>query len=233
MSLAPRRTDTLVGEEDSSTPMKTLRLVVADDHPVVRAGLEAMLRTQPDFELVGNASTVSEASRCIRNASPHVALVDLRMPGGSGVDVISEARRERLPTRIIVLTTYGGDANVTRALDAGANGYLLKDAPPEELFACIRRVARGETVVAPPLTETLDSRVQSPRDTLSARELEVLVWLARGETNRGIARRLCISEATVKTHLIHIFSKLGQNHRTAVVTEALRRGLIRLEGEAE
>lgn len=202
-----------------------ISLVVADDHPVVRAGLEGMLATQSDFRLIGSADDGESAVALVLAASPDVVLMDLRMPKCTGLEAIERLRQEGSPTRVLVLTTYDSDADIARALDAGALGYVLKDTPRAQLFDAIRRVARGERVLSPAVSERLDRR----DDPLSPRELEVLHCLARGEANRSIARRLFISEATVKTHLLHIFAKLGVSQRTAAVTEALRLGIIRLE----
>lgn len=205
-----------------------IRLVIADDHPVVRAGLEGMLDTQADFEVVGTAADGEAAVEVVADREPDVALMDLRMPKLSGLEAI-RALRERCPeVGILVLTTYDSDADIDRALEAGVLGYILKDTPRDKLFDAVRRVARGERVLSPRVRERLGTRSPAP---LSPRELEVLVCLSRGEGNRAIARRLFISEATVKTHLLHIFAKLGVSQRTAAVTEALRRGMIRLDEE--
>lgn len=209
--------------------MKPIRLFLVDDHPVVRSGLQAILATQVDFELVGSAATGSEAGAAISCLVPDVALVDLRLAEGSGFQIIADISAVGLRTRVLVLTTYDDAASITQALDAGASGYLLKDVPSDQLFAAIRLVAKGERVLSTQVQLRLAERHLPSADALSTRELEVLRWLAQGESNRGIARRLCISEATVKTHLIHIFAKLGQSQRTGAVTEALRRGLVRLD----
>jgi DNA-binding NarL/FixJ family response regulator len=209
--------------------MKPIRLFLVDDHPVVRSGLHAILATEPDFELVGAAATGSEASAAIRALVPDVALVDLRLAEGSGFQIIADIAAAKLATRVLVLTTYDDVASITLALEAGASGYLLKDVPSAQLFAAVRLVAKGERVLSSQVQHRLAEGQVPSTDVLSARELEVLRWLARGESNRAIARRLFISEATVKTHLLHIFAKLGQNQRTGAVTEALRRGMIRLD----
>jgi DNA-binding NarL/FixJ family response regulator len=209
--------------------MKTLRLFILDDHPVVRAGLQGVLATQADFEVVGHASSGREASSAVAALLPDVALVDLRLAEGSGFDVIAGIRAAKLSTRVLVLTTYDDMASITRALEAGAGGYVLKDMPSDQLFAAIRLVAKGERVLSSQVQYRLTEADASNPDALSTRELDVLRWLIHGESNRGIAKRLFISEATVKTHLLHIYGKLGQNHRTAAAIEALRRRLIRLE----
>jgi DNA-binding NarL/FixJ family response regulator len=210
--------------------MPYIRLFLVDDHPIVRAGLQAILATESDFVLVGTASTAAEATAAIRSHLPDVALVDLRLDAGSGFQIISDVVAAKLSTQILVLTTYDDEMSVTRALDAGAKGYLLKDVPREQLFAAIRLVARGERILSAQVQNRLSTRKSPGTEILSPRELEVLHWLARGESNRTIAKRLFISEATVKTHLLHVFAKLGQSQRTGAVTEALRRGWIHLDG---
>jgi DNA-binding NarL/FixJ family response regulator len=206
-----------------------ITVLVADDHPVVRHGLEGMLATQSDFKVVGSAGDGPTAAALILECSPDVALIDLRMPGLGGVEVIERVRKNGSETRLLVLTTYENDADILSCLGAGAAGYILKDTPREELFSAIRRAARGERVLSPRVAERM--RKRDGGDPLSPRELEVLIGVARGEVNRAIAKRLFISEATVKTHLLHIFSKLGVSQRTAAVTEALRRGLIDLSDQ--
>jgi DNA-binding NarL/FixJ family response regulator len=207
----------------------TIRVMVVDDHPVVRDGLRGMLAGQPDLELVGEAADGAEALALAARARPDVVLMDLRMPGLDGVGAITRLAAERPLVRVLVLTTYDTDADVVRAIEAGATGYLLKDAPREELFRAIRAAARGETVLAPTVATRLVSQLRAPaggRTTLSRREIEVLELVARGATNRQVAAELFISEATVKTHLLHAFEKLGVGDRTAAVTVALERGLL-------
>ena len=209
--------------------MAPIRLLIADDHPVVRDGLRAMLATQPDMELVGEAATGTEAVAHALALRPDVVLMDLQMPKLDGPAAIA-ALRERAPeVRVLVLTTYGTDADITRAVDAGATGYLLKDAPREQLFGAIRAAARGESVLSPSVATRVLGRMRAPaEEALSPRELEILQAVARGLSNKEIGRRLYVSEATVKTHLLRIFSKLGVDDRTAAVTIALERGIIRL-----
>jgi DNA-binding NarL/FixJ family response regulator len=207
----------------------TIRVMVVDDHPVVRDGLRGMLAGQPDLELVGEAADGAEALALAARARPDVVLMDLRMPGLDGVGAITRLAAERPLVRVLVLTTYDTDADVVRAIEAGATGYLLKDAPREELFRGIRAAARGETVLAPTVATRLVSQLRAPaggRTALSRREIEVLELVARGATNRQVAAELFISEATVKTHLLHAFEKLGVSDRTAAVTVALERGLL-------
>ena len=207
-----------------------VRLLIADDHPVVRDGLRGMLSSQPDFEIVGEASTGAEAIALAKQLQPHVVLMDLRMPIGDGATAIAQIKARYPEINILVLTTYDSDADILRAIEAGATGYLLKDAPREELFRAIRSTARGESVLTPTVASRLMSRMRAPaEEALSAREIEVLTLVARGNNNKEVARHLHISEATVKSHLIHIFAKLGVNDRTQAVTTAVQRDIVRLE----
>ncbi len=204
--------------------------MVVDDHPVVRDGLRGMLGTQPDFEVVGEAAGGAEALTVVHAERPDVVLTDLRMPEPSGGTLI-RLLLERVPaTRILVLTTHDTDSDVLPAVEAGAIGYLLKDAPREELFRAVRAAARGETVLSPSVATLLLSRVRPgrpPAETrLSAREREVLALIAQGRTNREAAAALFISEATVKTHLVHIYAKLGVPDRASAVSAAHRRGIL-------
>jgi DNA-binding NarL/FixJ family response regulator len=211
--------------------MGPIRLLIADDHPVVRDGLRAMLATQPDMELVGEAATGTEAVTQARAMRPDVVLMDLQMPGLDGPGAIATLREQAPEVRVLVLTTYGTDADITRAVDAGATGYLLKDAPREQLFGAIRAAARGESVLSPSVATRVLGRMRAPaEEALSPRELEILQAVARGLSNKDIGRQLYVSEATVKTHLLRVFSKLGVDDRTAAVTVALDRGIIRLPG---
>jgi DNA-binding NarL/FixJ family response regulator len=210
--------------------MTTIRIVLADDHPVVREGLRGMLTAEPDFKVVGEASNGAEAVTLAEQLQPDVILMDLRMPGMDGVAAIEmlQARGSAVP--VLVLTTYDSDADIVRAVEAGATGYLLKDAPRQELFRGVRAAARGETVLAPAVASRLLNRMRTPEiENLSEREIEVLQRVARGNSNREIGRHLHISTATVKTHLVHIFDKLGVTDRTAAVTVALARGILWLE----
>lgn len=207
-----------------------IRILICDDHPVVRAGLQGMLAGQTDFVVVGEASDGTEALAQVAALAPDVVLMDLRMPGRDGTRATTAIRVAYPSTRVLVLTTYDSDVDIVRAVEAGAAGYMLKDAPREELFRAIRAAARGEAPFAPAVALRLVSRLRTPTDeTLSPRELEVLNLVAQGASNRAIGKALHISEATVKSHLIHIFSKLGVDDRTAAVTAAVRRGLLRLE----
>ena len=210
--------------------MTTIRLIIVDDHPVVREGLRGMLASQPDFEVAGDAPDGVAGVALAEQVKPDVILMDLRMPGGDGVSAIEQLKERGNPARVLVLTTYDSDADIVRAVEAGATGYLLKDAPREELFKAIRAAAEGQAVLAPAVATRLMGRMSAPKDdTLSAREIEVLELVARGNSNKAVGRALHISEATVKTHLIHIYGKLGVNDRTAAVTVALERGILSLD----
>ncbi|HEY3954471.1 MAG TPA: response regulator transcription factor [Streptosporangiaceae bacterium] len=210
-------------------PPAPIRLLIVDDHPVVRDGLHGMFAGSGDFEVVGEAPDGQTAVARAMALRPDVILMDLRMPGGDGVSAISELARRNLPARILVLTTYDTDSDVVAAIEAGATGYLLKDAPPDELLRGVRAAARGDSVLSPSVANRLVGRVRAPVpvcEALSQRELEVLGLVARGVGNRDAARRLFISEATVKTHLMHIYAKLGVNDRAAAVAAGYDRGLL-------
>jgi DNA-binding NarL/FixJ family response regulator len=211
-----------------------IRVVLVDDHPVVRRGLRALLEELPELEPVGEAADGAEALRLLERLAadgrprPDVVLMDLQM--GSGLHGVEATRRITAlpdPPAVLILTTYSTDADILSAVEAGATGYLLKDAPPEELAAAVCAAARGDTVLAPPVAARLLGRSRSGRPVLSPRELEILELLAEGLPNRQISRRLFISEATVKTHLVHIYGKLGVDSRTAAVAAAMQTGLIR------
>jgi len=208
---------------------RAITLIVVDDHPVVRDGLRGMFDSSPDFRVLGEASNGIEAVELVGGLDPDVVLMDLRMPGGGGVDAIAELARRGARSRVLVLTTYDTDSDTLPAIEAGATGYLLKDAPREDLFTAVRAAAEGRTVLSPAVASRLVSRVRAPsagHTALSAREREVLVLVARGTANREIARILFISEATVKTHLTHVYAKLGVNDRAAAVAAAYDRGIL-------
>ena len=211
-----------------------IRVLLADDHPVVREGLRGMLSAESDIEVVGEAASGSEAVALFASLQPDVVLMDLRMPGGDGVHAIEKIRsRHGNGARIIVLTTYDTDADILRAVEAGATGYLLKDAPRAELLRAIHAAASGETVLAPAVASMLVSRTRRPQpEALSARETEVLALVARGLTNFQIGRALFVSEATVKTHLMRACAKLGVTGRTAAVTKAMETGALPPPGGA-
>lgn len=209
--------------------MKTIRILIADDHPVVREGLAGMLAGQPDFEVVGVATDGDTALELHNELSPDVTLMDLQMPGRDGVAAIEAIRVKNPSAHVLVLTTYDSDADILRAIEAGATGYLLKDTPRDELFRAIRAAAAGESVLAPTVAARLMTRMRAPaEESLSAREIEVLQLVARGKSNKDVGKTLHISTATVKTHLVHIYNKLGVDDRTAAVTTAIEKGIITL-----
>ena len=211
--------------------MDRIRILIVDDHLVVREGIKGMLASQPDFEVIGEASDGAAAVAQVLHLQPDVVLMDLRMPGTDGVSAIKSLRALNVASHILVLTTFDTDADIVAAIEAGATGYLLKDTPRSELYQGIRAAARGESVLAPTVAARMMDQMRAPaRESLTAREIEVLQQVARGASNRETGRRLHISEATVKTHLIHIFAKLGVNDRTSAVTAALEKGIIRLDG---
>jgi DNA-binding NarL/FixJ family response regulator len=204
-----------------------IKLLIVDDHPVVRDGLSSMFARDPEFIVVGEAGDGAEAVRLAAQLIPDVILMDLRMAGMDGVTAIKELTRRGLPARVLVLTTYDTDSHVLPAIEAGATGYLLKDAPRDELLRAVRAAARGEATLSPSVAARLMSRVRTPSTgPLSRRELEVLQLVATGNTNREAAARLFITEATVKTHLLNIYSKLAVGDRAAAVAEGYNRGLL-------
>lgn len=211
-----------------------IRLLIADDHPVVRDGLSGIFDGDPGFEVLGQAADGAQAVELVERLGPDVVLMDLRMPGMDGLGAIAELARRGSPTRVLVLTTYDTDADVLPAIQAGATGYLLKDAPRTELLRAVRAAARGESVLSPSVASRVLGRVRRPAndepDELSPRELEILELVAQGTTNREAAKRLFISEATVKTHLLHIYAKLGVNDRAAAVAVGFDRGLLTPKG---
>lgn len=202
-----------------------IRVLLVDDHPVVRAGLRGMLDVEPGIEVAAEASSAIEAVDAARTREPDVILMDLRMPGIDGARATALVLAERPQSRVVVLTTYDNDADILRAVEAGAIGYILKDATREELILAVRTAADGGTPLAPSVAAKLVSRLHSPT-ALSPREVEVLRLVRTGSTNAEIGRALYISEATVKTHLLRAFAKLGVSDRTAAVTVALERGIL-------
>jgi DNA-binding NarL/FixJ family response regulator len=204
-----------------------VRVLIVDDHPVVRTGLRGMLEGQPNLEVVGEAEDGEEAVKLTEQLNPNVVLMDLRMPGVGGV-VATAQIKERIPdVHVLVLTTYDSSADILRAIEAGATGYLLKDAPREELFRAVRAAAQGKPLLAPEVAAYLMERVRWPsEETLSGRELEVLELVAQGKSNRDIAAELWISEATVKSHLLHVYDKLGATDRASAVAVAMKRGIL-------
>ncbi|MCG7204994.1 response regulator [Streptomyces arenae] len=205
-------------------------LLIVDDHPVVRDGLRGMFESAPGFTVLGEAANGVEAVTLAAALDPDVILMDLRMPGGGGVDAIRELTRRGARARVLVVTTYDTDSDTLPAIEAGATGYLLKDAPREELFTAVRAAAQGRTVLSPAVASRLVSAVRAPgapgSEPLSGREREVLALVTRGTSNREIARELFISEATVKTHLTHLYAKLGVKDRAAAVATAYQRGIL-------
>ncbi|HNO95055.1 MAG TPA: response regulator transcription factor [Anaerolineales bacterium] len=207
----------------------TIRIMIVDDHAIVRSGLKAILASQQDFELVADVGTGDAAVSASATLRPDVILMDLQMPVMDGVTAISLIHQKQPDIRMLVLTTYDTDADIVRAVEAGAIGYLLKDALPDELFRAIRSAARGEVIFAPSVAAKLAKRLTNTLDrSLSHREIEVLILAARGDSNKEIANKLHITEATVKSHFVHIFNKLSVTDRTAAVTLALEKKLIRL-----
>ncbi|MEN0138899.1 MAG: response regulator transcription factor [Rhodococcus sp. (in: high G+C Gram-positive bacteria)] len=206
----------------------TVTVLLVDDHAVVRAGLRALLDSQPDIEVIAEAGTGEEAVDAVTDCRPRLVTMDLAL--GSGIDGVEAIRRIRQLDRdlpVLVFTTYDTDADVVRAIDAGAIGYLLKDSTPQEIFAAVRGAAAGQSVLSPPVASRLLQQMQRPEEALTPREAELLTLLAKGMTNKELGKALFISEATVKTHLAHIYSKLGVDTRAAAVSVALRRQGIR------
>ncbi|MFD5920657.1 response regulator [Kitasatospora sp. NPDC058201] len=205
----------------------TITVLLVDDHPVIRAGIRAMLHDQPELTIVGEAVSGSAALAAARELTPDVVLMDLRMPDGDGVGATEAILAELPATRVVILTTYRTDGDILRAVEAGAVGYLLKDTSPAELAQAVRAAARGETVLSPAVAATLLGRVRQPRtETLSRREAEVLRLVAEGLTNATVGRALHITEATVKTYVVRIFTKLGVSDRTAAVMAAVQAGIL-------
>jgi DNA-binding NarL/FixJ family response regulator len=210
----------------------TIRLLVADDHPVVRDGLRGLFEGDPDFEVAGEAADGAEAVDRAMALGVDVVLMDLRMPRVGGVEAIGLLRERAPAIRVLVLTTYDSDADVLPAIEAGATGYLLKDSPRDELVRAVRAAHQGQAVLAPTVAQKLIGHVRAPAqraaapEALTERELEVLRLVAAGSTNKDAARRLFISEATVKTHLLHLYAKLGVRDRAAAVSAAYRSGLL-------
>jgi DNA-binding NarL/FixJ family response regulator len=214
--------------------VEEIRILIVDDHPVVREGIGSMLKKEPDFKVVGEASNGLEAIEQARELLPDVVLMDLRMPEMDGVEAISRIKAEKPEVKFIILTTYSDDEYIFKGIAAGARAYLLKDAPRDELFKAIRMVSRGESLIQPVVaSRVLDklaelSRKTPAADTLSDREIEVLRLMAGGQSNKDIADHLSITQSTVKTHITSIFQKLNVTTRTEAVTNALKKGIIQL-----
>jgi len=211
-----------------------IKILITDDHPVVREGLSAMLSREPDIDVVGEAENGRIAIEKARELQPDIILMDLRMPEVDGVEAMRQIKADHPNMQFIVLTTYDNDEYIFKGIEAGARAYLLKDAPREDLFKAIRAVSRGESLIEPAVAgKVLDrltelSRQVQALETLSEREVEVLTLIAKGGSNKLVAASLNISESTVKTHIQSIFHKLDVNDRTEAVTEAIKKGIIRL-----
>lgn len=207
-----------------------IRVIIADDHHVVRVGLKEMLAGEPDLELVGEAANGVEAVDLADWRKPDVVLMDLRMPELDGAAAIARIKDANPQINVLVLTTYESDADVVKAIENGATGYMLKDTPREDLLQAIRNAAEGKPLLAPTVTARLMDRMREPAaETLTAREIEILELVAEGARNKEIAKELWVTEITIKTHMTHIFEKLGVQDRTAAVTTALRRGILSLD----
>ncbi|MGA5067757.1 response regulator [Streptomyces exfoliatus] len=206
----------------------TIRLLLADDHPVVRAGLRAVLDTEPDFAVVAEAATAERAVELATAGGVDVVLMDLQFGAGMhGSEATAAITAAPGGPKVLVLTTYDTDADILAAVEAGASGYLLKDAPPEELAAAVRTAAAGQSALAPAVAHRLMDRMRTPAEALTKRELEVLQLVGEGLSNQQISKVLFLSQATVKSHLVHVFAKLGVDSRTAAVATATARRLIR------
>jgi DNA-binding NarL/FixJ family response regulator len=203
-----------------------IRILVVDDHPIVRGGIVALLADADDMTVIGEAPDGEAAVTMALELEPDLVLMDLRMPGIDGDEATARILAERPGIRVVILTTYETDASILTAIEAGASGYLLKAAPQEELLAGIRSVARGEVALAPSIAAMLVKRVATPTVSLSPREKQVLALVAQGDSNPAIAGKLFVTEATVKTHLLHAFEKLEVNDRTRAVTKAMELGLL-------
>ncbi|MET3369652.1 response regulator transcription factor [Arthrobacter sp. M2012083] len=204
--------------------MNTISVLLVDDHTVVRSGLKALLGTQGDIAVVGEASSGEEALEAAHEHTPAVVLMDLAMGAGmDGIEAIKLLRQWNPKQAVIVFTTYDSDADIVRAVDAGAMGYLLKDAAPEEIFAAVRGAVQGKSVMSAPVASRLFQQLRNPDEILTPREAELLSLLTEGLSNRDLGKRLFISEATVKTHLAHIYAKLGVETRAAAIATAIRR----------
>ncbi|MET9143408.1 response regulator transcription factor [Streptomyces sp. NPDC004042] len=207
----------------------SVRLLLADDHPVVRAGLKAVLSAEPDFEIVAEAPTAERAVELAAEGGVDVVLMDLQYGprGMHGAEATAAITARPGAPRVLVLTTYDTDADILAAVEAGAAGYLLKDAPPQELAAAVRTAASGRSALAPAVAHRLMDRMRTPAAALSRRELEVLELVRDGLSNLEISKRLFLSQATVKSHLVHVYAKLGVDSRTAAVAAATEQGLVR------
>lgn len=205
-----------------------IRILLVDDHPVVRLGLRALFDQEDDLTVVGEAGTAEEAVAAARELRPDLVLMDLQLGrAGSGADATQAIRSGPAAPPVLILTNYDTDGDIIRSIEAGASGYLLKGAPPDELLLAVRSAAAGESALAPPIASRLLERLRTPQTSLSPREIEVLERVAAGRSNGEIARELVITEQTVKSHLVHIYTKLGVSSRTAAVSLARDRGILR------
>ncbi len=205
-----------------------IRIVIADDHPVVRAGLHAVLDAAADIDVIGEAATPAEAVALAASEDPDLGLLDLQFgQERTGADATRQIRAAEAAPYVLILTNYDSDGDILSAVEAGASGYLLKDAPPAELLAAVRAAAAGESALAPAVASRLLARMRAPRVSLSSREIEVLRLVADGASNTYVAARLHITDATVKSHLVHVFSKLGVSSRTGAVAAARELGVLR------
>ncbi|WP_316318426.1 response regulator transcription factor [Clavibacter michiganensis] len=205
-----------------------IRIVIADDHPVVRAGLHAVLDAAADIDVIGEAATPAEAVALAASEDPDLVLMDLQFgQERTGADATRQIRAAEAAPYVLILTNYDSDGDILSAVEAGASGYLLKDAPPAELLAAVRAAAAGESALAPAVASRLLARMRAPRVSLSSREIEVLRLVADDASNTDVAARLHITDATVKSHLVHVFSKLGVSSRTGAVAAARELGVLR------
>lgn len=212
----------------NATP--SVRVLIVDDHPVVRAGIRAMLSSEGDIDVVGEADSAEAALDAVQRLSPSVVLMDLRMPGG-GVEATATLQKQAPAVKVVVLTTYGSDAEIVRAIEAGATGYLLKGVDREDMLHALRAAHRGETVMGTDAMAALTRSLRRPKArVLSERERQVLALIATGSSNAEVASAMHIEEATVKTYLLRIYDKLGTRGRTAAVITAVTDGLIDLPG---
>lgn len=207
-----------------------IRILIADDHPVVRTGIQGMLAHQGDFLIVGEAENGAAAVRLAAERLPNVVLMDLRMPVMDGLQAMQQIREQNPAVQVLILTTYDRDRDVLAAINAGAIGYLLKDAPREELYQAIRAAAQGRSVLDPGVANKLMNYVRNPtpQERVSEREIEILQLVSEGHTNKEISKRLFISEATVKTHLVHLFTKLDVPDRASAVRTAIEQGILKV-----